>query len=258
MKPKHLSNKDGTIRLSVSIMAMKKRAFHVKQLQEAFAPSEVFVSWGDTYDTLWENARNAWEHYDPEATHHLLLQDDAILCNNFINGAFATIGTVPDKILSFFLMDLIVKREPVEGTHWVVGYSLGTVSICFPVPTLKDFLKWETDFYEAWGPDDDVRINGYMLFRLNPLWNCIPSIVDHNHMESLLCHLNGSTAEWYIGETDPETIDWSENIENVFPVWSDPDCGDQGLMFWTPFGIKKDKMKCFFCFERNRCYPMNV
>lgn len=88
------------MKLSVAIMAHPRRSTYVEELRGQLG-RDVPVVWdrnNDRYDT----GRAAVLACDPGATHHLVLQDDAILCRDFLAAAERAAEVVPDEPISFF------------------------------------------------------------------------------------------------------------------------------------------------------------
>lgn len=85
------------------------------------------VYWEITEDRhregVWPTARRAWMACARGAgqTHHLVMQDDAIPCRDFLSGAKAALDAVPDKVVTFFANRKVITeavREAVQlGTH---------------------------------------------------------------------------------------------------------------------------------------------
>jgi len=79
------------MRLSVAIMAHPTRRDGALRVREALGGEIPIV-----YDTnpvpsaapeqRWATGRRAWEAYDPDADWHLVIQDDAIVCQDMLAG----------------------------------------------------------------------------------------------------------------------------------------------------------------------------
>src|SRR5690606_32431577 len=84
------------LRLSAAIMAHPIRKEQVKELQ-AMLDRPVPVAWGPNPEPSpdpqrrWATRRAAWELHDPTADWHLVIQDDAIVCQDFLAGLEAAL-----------------------------------------------------------------------------------------------------------------------------------------------------------------------
>ena len=77
-------------RLSVSVMAHPSRSHWVHELRERVGIEYANVAW-DRGLGIWDTCSRAWEMHDPAATHHLVLQDDALPCRDLLAGLEAAI-----------------------------------------------------------------------------------------------------------------------------------------------------------------------
>ena len=65
-------------------------------------------------------AARAWALHSPLMTHHLVIQDDAVLCSDFIPGAICAIEAKPNALVSFFAARAYDFRAPVDqGPAWL-------------------------------------------------------------------------------------------------------------------------------------------
>ena len=71
------------VRLSIAIMAVPERKEMVYSLIKQLGRN-VPIAWDDDYQGIWWNCQRAWKMVKGGATHHLILQHDALVCDNFI------------------------------------------------------------------------------------------------------------------------------------------------------------------------------
>lgn len=94
------------------------------------------------------------------ATHRLIVQDDALLCENFPSRMLAALLERPHGLVAFFVPGApphraAVLRAEIAGDTWVrlPPTWVPTVALCWPVPLIGPFLEWATAEY----PEGDRR-----------------------------------------------------------------------------------------------------
>lgn len=206
-------------RLSVSIMAHPSRSGWVHDLQEKVGLEDSAVSW-DRSLGLWDTCSRAWRMYHPDATHHLVLQDDALVCRDFRAGLEAALASrAPfDTIASLFVgtphpgatgvarVRQRVALAEADDCSWLVLPTLRWgLAIVLPAWIIEPMLAWEGG---AAFPADDQRIGRYCRDVMD--WRCWytwPSLVDHREGPSLLG--SGFTRAFrFIGE-DASALEWN-------------------------------------------------
>ena len=110
------------IKLSISVMAHPSRAQFFPYLCEKLRLSIKNFSI-DQKNNLLENSKASWMLYDPECTHHVVIQDDSIVCDNFREKAVSFITEQEEKRIregrnpqgyNFFL-----KQDPSKAPLWI-------------------------------------------------------------------------------------------------------------------------------------------
>ena len=211
------------MRLSVSVMAHRVREDQVAELT-ASLDREVEVTWdkhakpSSQPARRWATGRRAWEAHDPTATHHLVIQDDAVAVPDLIAGLEQALAYVPDgAVASAYLgtkrpmpneIIALVGQARAEGASWIVGRSLNWgPAIIAPTASIPDMLEWAD---RQRGVAYDKRIGLYYRDILKQAtWYTWPSLVDHRQGPSICGH--GSTGR-HAHETAPGSaldIDWS-------------------------------------------------
>lgn len=190
------------MKLSSSIMAHPDRAGSVNDLNDALG-GWVPISWdmegapsGD-HDRVWRNARAAWLMHDPAADWHVLLQDDAVVCDDFLAGMAAALDHVPqtNAIVSPYLgrgrhvpqkWARLAERADGEGAAWVVTQKL-MWGVCIAIPTrhIADMIAFAD---RRPGIPDDMRVAGWVTRTAREVWYTWPSLVDHREVPSLTKH----------------------------------------------------------------------
>jgi hypothetical protein len=221
-----------TVKLSASIMAHVDRDREVAQLF-ADLDRSVSIAWdnvrpasGDA-ERIWANARIAWSLHlaEPEATHHVLIQDDARVCTNFLAGLEKALAFVPENaIVSPYLgiganvparWETVANQATAAGARWVRSDTV-MWGVCLVMPTalIPDMIAWAD---RKAGIPDDMRVGGFAKRHGLEVWYPWPSLVDHRaDMPSLTKHrARERVARRFLGGS-ALALDWSG------PVVTDP------------------------------------
>jgi len=173
-----------------------ERAVNVMRLLEALPTARVVLDQGDGAKTMlngsrtgcWPLARRAWEAHSAESTHHLVLEDDAELCEDFEAHLSSTIEQAPGAVLSLF-----------RGRR---DCSVGTV---MPVHLIAPFLTWtrESRHGERLMPHHDHMITEACIELGWTRLYTAPSLVEQRQFPSLLGH-DHISATWF--ERSPSRV----------------------------------------------------
>jgi hypothetical protein len=208
--------------ISVAVMAHPRRAAWVEGLQRDFP--QATVAW-DERGEEWHTGRRALLAYDQAATHHLVLQDDAIACPDLIEAAERAVGAAGERPVSLyagrvrpdaFLVYWSIRRARAAGIPWIElpGPRWG-VAIIVPTAHIPGLVA-AGDAYDFW--QYDRKIGCWYEERGLKCWYTVPSLVDHRPLEespSLLAgndHEGSRQAHWFIGsDASPLEIDWARS-----------------------------------------------
>lgn len=207
----------GEVRLSVSVMAHPARTAYVPELLETLDVPATVV-WDERSDR-WDTGRRAWLAHDPGATHHLVLQDDALPCRDLSAGLSKALEHVPENPVGLYvgtarpanqLMGAMVSHATRtdsaflsgEGPWWGVGVAM-------PTAFIEPMLAWcDAQKIEAY----DRRIASYFKACGIRCFYTMPSLVDHRSGPSLIRSHDGAKrrARRFIGShASALDIDWS-------------------------------------------------
>lgn len=206
-------------KVSLAVMAHPKRAAFVEELLPALPGATVV--W-DQHDDRWETGRRSMLAHDVDADWHLVVQDDAILCGEFVPGVTKALAAVGDHPVAFYMGRIRPHAETVvrlaqaaiaarrawiaaRGPWWGVAIALRTHHI-------EPMLAWCDKATTI--PNYDRRIAAYFEKQRIRCWYSVPSLVDHRIAgnPSLVPDRSNSparTAYQFIGDESPLAIDWT-------------------------------------------------
>lgn len=212
-----------TIRVSTVVMAHpKRRAFVTELLTRLDRPAEVV--W-DERDDRWHTGRRAMLAYQADATHHLVVQDDAIIPRDLVAGVEQALAHVPAGApLCLYCGRVRPYRELVQqlvdragdNTSWLTMSQLHWgVGIVMPTDLIGDMISWCDGRTEI--ANYDRRISRWLGHQNITTWYPWPSLVDHRGSASLV---PGRTAirraHWFVG-ADRSALDcrWDGKVVSI-------------------------------------------
>jgi hypothetical protein len=140
------------------------------------------------------SARLAWDAVAPGATHHLVLQDDAVPCDGFRAQLSAAVESQPEAAVSLFVswgsrLSYAVRLAALCGFSWteVVERYMPTVALVMPAAPARDMASF---LRGAQGTDDEAVLS-YLSQTGLPAYATVPSLVDHRDLPSLTGHDSG-------------------------------------------------------------------
>jgi hypothetical protein len=195
------------MKISISIMAHPSRAEWVAGLTDRLG--DVPVSW-DQNGVEWDTGAAAWRLYDPSAEWHVVLQDDALVCDQFMSRLKDVLAEAPQEgPVSLYLgqgrpkshQPMIRSRTRRADDGWVrLPWLLWGVAVALPVAHIEHMLRVAAKLPIA---EYDTRISRvYEICRPGiKVLHSWPSLVDHRDDGSLLGHDDvPRKAYWWIDE----------------------------------------------------------
>lgn len=217
------------MKLSAGVMAHPSRAADVEELLGRL-DREVPVHWdgegpaSGNGDRVWRQARETWLMFDPAADWHVLIQDDAIVCADFLAGLERALDFVPqDAVVSPYLgtgrnvpirWDALGRAAETSGASFVQSDRV-LWGVCLVVPT--QLIPEMVEFGDRKsGMPDDMRVGAWAQRRHGEVWYPWPSLVDHKPVPSLTKHRAADRHARLHHEGSALDLVWSG------PVVSDP------------------------------------
>lgn len=213
------------ITLSASIMAHVNRYTEVCELtarldRDVSIVTDHIQPPSGNGDRIWANARLAWQAYDALATHHVLIQDDAIVCGDFLAGLERALEHVPDDaIVSPYLgqgrnvparWTALANQATAAGARWArTDKLMWGVCIVMPTKLIPEMIQFAD---RKAGMPDDMRVSAYASRTGREVWYTWPSLVDHRQGPSLTKHrAHERKAMRWLGGSALD-LDWSGRV----------------------------------------------
>lgn len=216
-----------TYPVSVVVQSCPKRAELAQILHDklvADAPDGVKVlgiAWDNDHAGPWASAKKAWAMAEGE--HHLVMQEDVLLCPGFLDAAKMLLGLNPGRVVSFYTGTAGPVRAREAGVHWLEERDLSGQAIALPRGMPAAFLAWEAaeplDKHPNWRSWDDLRLTSFLQHHKHRVRIPVPCLVQHDlqHKSTM-----GTPAKvfkwpresrWFIGEGSPFEIDWGLGLD---------------------------------------------
>jgi hypothetical protein len=154
---------------------------------EGFTDVQAVADPGGAKPSAWRTHRACLEALPPDATHLLVLQDDAWPCDRFHQRALAVLEEKPARIVSLFVPGFSHIRRQVniarkKGSRWIDLDARGfvpIVAVVYPADTVAAILTFADTIRMPLVRADDAVIASYCratrTFPAAPL----PSLVEH-------------------------------------------------------------------------------
>lgn len=219
-------------RVSVAVMAHSARSKFVPELV-ASVDAPVRVVW-DRRGDRWDTGRRALLAYDSTATHHLVLQDDAVVCRDLVAGVERALGRVPAPAgaptpLCLYAGRVKRFREAVRrhvGSRRVSWLAMPSiywgVGVVLPTDLIDGLVAWGDEHPEI--VNYDYRMGQWLQRQGIMVWYPWPSLVDHRHSPSLVPGRSSAKsrhAHRFVGaESSALRQRWNRGVVEI-PNWKD-------------------------------------
>lgn len=192
-------------KVSISIMAHPSRRDNVELLQHRLG-GDVPVAWAANAKPSahppqrWATGKHAWELRDKTADWHVVIQDDAIVCEDFrpaMARALAQRGkagvvsayTGTGRPRQGHVRSKLARARAYDSSWWNTTEPLyWGVAVALPTRSVGPMLHWASGSARRMY-NYDTRIGEY--YRLAKgwrTWYTVPSLVDHLDEDSLVGH----------------------------------------------------------------------
>jgi hypothetical protein len=180
-------------------------------------------------DGVWPTARRAWLDYARyDTSHHLVIQDDIVVCKDFLASVRAALEAQPHHPVSFFDLSRTITDAQAKGLSWAVRRSLSMAqAVAIPTKYIQPAIRWIDQHVKPTAEGDDERFSAYFLTHGIDVWYTVPSLVEHvDNGRSLLGHPDKlptgkrRVAASFIGTNRSGLdIDWRIGLEKPHRGW---------------------------------------
>jgi len=222
-----------TVTISAVMMAHPKR----KELAESIVSQldrDVPIIW-DEKNSRWDTGKRAMLAYDPDCTHHAVIQDDVLVCRDLFAGLEVALSHIPDNVPVCGYVGRVrpyaemvtnaARRARTLGASWLTMHTLNWGPlIVVPTDIIPEMIAHCDRLRDI--PNYDRRLSRYWeLERHLPIYYTWPSVVDHADGPSLVPgrigtdrgrHKRNRVAHTFVGEdASALDIDWTGVVVNA-------------------------------------------
>lgn len=170
-------------KLSIAVMAHPSREKFFQYLKEKLG--DVPFSIDHQSEGVWKNAKKAWAMFDPSAEYHVVIQDDAVVCDDFKSRAEAVIKVSGgDKAVSFYFGRrgnlTTYSQEGMKRGFIVRSRMTWGVAMCLRTEWIPEMLEYCERFDH---PADDFRVSRFLAHKGIWTFHPMPSLIDHRTSE---------------------------------------------------------------------------
>lgn len=186
--------RQGQIRLSAVVMTHPGRIDEARRLRDLHPGLRLRIVCDPRPERKGINldaARAAWSAVADDATHHLVIEDDVILCPRFGERLAALIAAQPGAAISLFAewgsaTASVARMAAMHGTAFadVIDHYLPHQAAVLPAGVARGFDAFAET---ATGPKAcDIVLLRYLRGAGVPCYVSVPNLVEHRHMPSLV------------------------------------------------------------------------
>jgi hypothetical protein len=208
--------------ISVAVMAHLRRRAWANDLADQL---DAQIVWDRNNDRV-ETGLRSLQAYDPAASHHLIVQDDAIICRDLIPALELAVKVSEDRIVVLYFgnglgyskatVRQLADRATQQGASWISWRgTIWGVAILTPTVHLDRLIaSYQRDPLTNY----DTRLENCARKRRVEWWHTWPSLVDHRSGPSNPSLVPGRTnrdrrAYRFIGaDTSALSVDWSAGV----------------------------------------------
>ncbi|MFB6815192.1 NAD-dependent epimerase/dehydratase family protein [Streptomyces sp. NPDC056347] len=132
----------------------------------------------------------AWSSIEEGATHQLVVQDDMVLSESFLDRVRCAIEELPDAALALFALwdsrnGAAVRMGAMAGARWVgaVNEYFPCVAIVLPRRVAEGFVAYGRRRLGGW--PDDILMHRYLGARGVPRYVAVPNLAEHEDRGSI-------------------------------------------------------------------------
>lgn len=214
--------------LSACVMGVPQRAERHRMLRRALGVPRRRLRFSIDRRGVgpWANGERALRERHPDATHHLIVEDDAVVAPDFYAATMRILRLLPDDPVMLFATTAPGADGPylealAGGTRWVRAQGFWTVATVLPVGLIDPMLAWIAEHchpdWDKW--DDRLSCAAQAL----GLWSmvAIPNPATHDWSIPSTRGHDGMNAVWRplptlaeCGYRSALDIDWSVGVDD--------------------------------------------
>lgn len=152
------------------------------------------------------------------ATHHMVMEDDLLLCADFLAGVKEVLRHAPHGPVSLYANRAVIDVCRERDVHWArIEDGMWGQCLILPSEQVTEFIRWDREHLRPHVFAYDSRLTMWGLATKKPVWCTAPSLVEHAGASvSTIGYSNRNrVARWFIGsDVSALSVDWSVGVED--------------------------------------------
>ena len=132
---------------------------------------------------VWGNARQAWEMVNPKSDYGVVIQDDAILCDDFKHRCEKFLSEHNGHMVSFYFGESKKTFKYLRPKYFDAPLY-HAVALAIPTHQIPDMIKYCDTRTEVDG--DDMKIKRWLISQNRTCRYSNPSLVQHRDIPSII------------------------------------------------------------------------
>ena len=186
------------IKLSVSVMTasfdmgrrvnVEKliREIHPEAIKNLTIDFQIISDWWKSGP--WFTAKRCWQHgVHINGTHHLILQDDITVCEDFLLSVHEVIKAYDESPICLYANRKICEQAKKQDAKWVrIPDGIWGPAVILPTKYISEFLFWEEKHIKPTFKHDDSRLAMWCVETGRKVMCPQPSLVQHDASQKSL------------------------------------------------------------------------
>ena len=215
------------------VQSVPSRAELRQRLLEYIPPAIVVEDVGPPPPSPWAGYQLCLRRFlETGVSHACILQDDVVVCRNFVAAVVRITEVQPDVPVCLFVsgrrshtLKYYRRAAAAKQAYSKIWFQdfLPVVAVLWPRVKVEEFLDWAKDAKLPGMPNprsDDAVAGSWMKFTKQTVLATVPSLVEHpDDTPSVKWSVDSrvpsghknkrNRACWFIGDDDPLELDWS-------------------------------------------------
>lgn len=202
--------------LSIAIIGVPKRLEWIRQMQ-SILPTYTTLHMDTKHEGCWKTTARGWAAFDPKCSHHLVIEDDLLLCKDFALTLPKIIEAHPDDMISLWggksLLSHYTQAHKLNSSFFSRTYGTSGQANILPTSKIIDLLKFSARYVKDDCVHDDVRLRLWQHERGLLTYNTVPELMSHIGWSSTVSRFQNfpmyQDADWIGEEKSSLSIDWT-------------------------------------------------
>lgn len=210
-------------KINISIVAVPERRDLAYALRDSLDTPNVSICFDVMRQGSWYNTRRSWLDFPSGTTHQISLEEDVIVCKDFVKTSSLLAERYSERIISFYSSKgdiALVERAKKNGCSWYIKDSVPSgQGVMMPVSLVYRFIAWADKYIDSSiAIHEDENLWGFLQTEKLKSFFCVPNLINHvGEMRSALgWNAHGKNSPYFIGDdVSGMDIEWDANTHLI-------------------------------------------